>query len=217
MSLHEIGAVDYGAALAAAGDLAGRAITDYQKGQAEEAARKAATAAEERKLAEAVAADQAWVLAEAAARTSAATAEAAPASLRKAAGAKAAADAKAADLAATRQARAGAGLAPSVVDRRVQAAEAGFADATAKLQARPDDGYTQKLVEAWEKAVVKAQNVQVIKRSDAAPASAGGNALELLGRPVVGPVKVWHVGAAVGGGGVLWLVVRKLLRREVTP
>lgn len=121
-------------------------------------------------------------------------------------------DASAAQQAAQMQARAGMGLSPAVTDQRLDAAQKALAQATAKAQANPKDGYAVALMNAWQATLNKIQNVQIT-----GPESGGGKAGKggkgggswLDGKTGPVPNKVVAGAGVLAAGGLL---VKVLLR-----
>lgn len=164
---------------------------------------KAAAADAGARLKEALAADQDATLKVAAACFSAELAKTDPKQKDAAE-----ADRGAADDAIRRQAEAGAGLPEAAVRDRVKAAQAALTAAREDLQ---------KAVRAGEGKLKLAAQCRVSAAQatlDRARGVAAGDGKPVkfeegegfLSRKVVGPVKVWHLGAValIGGGGLLW-------------
>lgn len=208
-SLHMLGArtavgLDYGKL---AGGLLSTAGDVYEGVQADEAKKKL-KASDQKKADAAITADNAAALAKAAALTSTALAAMATGVVKKGADAKAAADQKALTVATAAQDRAGAAAGPAASEVRAASAQKALEAATAQLQAKPEDIYSQNLVEAWNWVLNKGQNAEIVKKSpDKAPEQ------PWYDKKIVGPVKVWHAGAAGAGAGVLYIAVKKGLFR----
>lgn len=200
MSLDMLGAVGvagpygdlYGGIIQAAGNLAQGAVSAYDADQAAQAA----SASDKAKLSTAIAADAAAANTRAAALTSAALAASAIGPTATTAKAKAAADQAAADLASSAQDRAGAALPLPLGPARVEAAEKALEAATAKLQASPTDLYAQNLVKAWNAAINKANNAQIVRSAPDKPAKDSW----LTQHTIISAVP--NYGVVVGGAGI---------------
>lgn len=179
--------VDYSSLLTAGGGLLQSGVDVYEQQDKE----KKASAAEQKRLADAIAADAA---------ASAAVARAAVSSASKAPSASI--DATAAMQAIAKQDKAGAGLSSDSQEKRATAAEKQLDQVTGQAQAKPTDPYLQALVKAWTQTVNKAHAGAISGDDGTSPKKdkSGGSGESWLTRKVVGPIPGY--GVVVGGVGL---------------
>jgi hypothetical protein len=183
---------DYGSLLQAAGNLTTGIVSSVEESQKQEKASSEQTKA----LDTAVQADIA---------ASNTAAQAMVSAQLKSASAKK--DAAAAQAAAQAAAGAGAGLSPESAKSRQDTADKMLANATARAQAKPKDGYLAATVKAWTQTVNKLHDGGSLEEKKGKKTSDEG----WLTRRVVGPIPGY--GVLVGGAGLLGgigIVVKKI-------
>ena len=185
LGAEDVMGVDYGSLLQAAGGLATASVSAVEQSKKEDADR----ADQSKKVAAAVAADQAAATAMAQADVSA-----------QLKGASAGIDATAAQMAVSAQDAAGGALSADGQKKRAETADATLAAVVKASQAKPTDKYKAALVKAWTTVANKAH-------SGAISPGGGASGFDSYGGPsfwtrrVLGPLPGWSV--VTLGAGVL--------------